>query len=77
MTLTCKMCHIYFNSWFKFFGLGAILFLYGCAAQDDIIKADIDEFVEQVMSCGNIPGLALTVVSDGQVSVLYADIFNN
>ena len=31
------------------------------------LEAEIDELVEAVLNCTDIPGLALTVVRDGQV----------
>ena len=41
-----------------------------CRAQIDF-ETEVDEFVQQVMSCGNIPGLALTLLKDGEVSKTY------
>ena len=32
------------------------------------LEADIDELVDAVLNCTDIPGLALTVVRDGQVT---------
>ena len=32
------------------------------------LEAEIDEFVETVLNCTDIPGLTLTVVRDGQVT---------
>ena len=32
------------------------------------LKAEIDEFVETVLNCTDIPGLSLTVVRDNQAS---------
>ena len=33
------------------------------------LETDIDEFVETVLNCTDIPGLTLTVVRDGQVHI--------
>ena len=54
----------------------AVLFLIQTVlSQGDEAEAQIDEFIETLMSCQDIPGVSLTVIREGKVSENFTELF--